>query len=138
MSAVRALEFERGNNFFSCYKGPSADRALELSTAAGVVVDILVRSPAEGAYSICGDSTPLVFVGLNRFSSFAITEAVILVPELAVLFDERFDNGKFIGKELWVFRAVEFIVNPLLERNISADEKNKPANLVRLFLNDMK
>ena len=37
-----------------------------------------------------------------------------------------------------VFRAVEFIMSPLLKRNVSADKKNEPANLLILFLNNFK
>lgn len=138
MAAVRALEFERGNHFFSGYKGLSADLALELPTAAGVVVDILVRSPAEGAYGIRGNRARLAFVRLDRFYGFAVAETIVFVPELLILLDERLDNRQLIRKELLVFWTVEFIMSPLLERNISADEKNKPANLAILFLNDMK
>ena len=138
MPAVRALEFERGNNLFSAYKGLSADLAHELSAAAGVVVDVLMRSPAERADSILGNCAGLAAARFDWFRSFSITEPVVLVPELPILLDKGFDDGQFVGKEFLVFGAVEFIVRPLLERDISADEKNKPADLAILFLNDVK
>ena len=37
-----------------------------------------------------------------------------------------------------VFGAVDLIMSPLFERNVSADKENKPANSVVLFLNDSK
>lgn len=60
----------------------------------------------------------------------------IFVPELPVLFDKWLDEGKFIGEKLLIFRAVEFIMSPLFEGDVSADEKNNPADLPVLFLND--
>lgn len=138
MAAVRTLELQRGNHLLTVDKGLAADLALKLSAAAGIVVDVLVWRTAERAYGIRGNRTGLVFVRLDRFYGLAITETVILVPEKPVLFDKRFDNGKFIRKEFLVFWAVDLIVSPLFERDISADKKNKPANLVILFLNDVK
>ena len=138
MAAVRTLEFQRGNNLLPGNKGLSADLAFELSAAAGVVVNIFVGCAAKRAYGIGWDRTLFAFMGFDRFYGFPITEAVILVPELPVLFEERLDNGKLIRKEFLVFRAVDFIMSPLLERDISADKKNKPANLAILFLNDVK
>lgn len=43
MPAVRAPEFERGNNVFSGNKGLPADLAFELPTAAGIVIDVFMR-----------------------------------------------------------------------------------------------
>ena len=138
MAAVWALKFERGNNLFSVYKGLSTDLALELTAAAGVVVDIFMWSAAERTYDICGHSTLLAFPGFYRLESFPIAEAIILVPELPILLDERFDDRQLVCKELLILRAVDLIMSPLLQRNISADKENKPADLAILFLNDSK
>lgn len=138
MATIRALESERGNDFFPGYKSLSADLALKLATATGVVVNILVWRAVERAYGMGGNCARFVFVGFDRHYRLTIAEPVIFIPEKPVLFDEWFDNGEVIGKELLVFGAVEFIVSPLLERDISADEENKPANLAILFLNDVK
>ena len=138
MAAVWALKFERGNNLLSVYKGLSADLAQELSAAAGVVVDIFMRSAAERTYGICGHSTLPAFAGIDRLEGFPIAEAVILVPEFPVLLDERFDDWKLVREELLILRAVDFIMSPLLQRDISADKENKPADLAILFLNDSK
>ncbi|MCI9647762.1 MAG: hypothetical protein HFH40_13405 [Lachnospiraceae bacterium] len=51
------------------------------------------------------------FLGFGWFDSFAIAEEAVSVPEPPVLFDEWFDDRKFIREGLLVFRAVEFIVN---------------------------
>jgi hypothetical protein len=115
-----------------------ADLALKLSAAARVVIDIVMRGAAERAGGICRNVTGFAFLGFDRFYGFAIAEEVVSVPELPVLFDEWFDDRKFIREELLVFRAVEFIVSPLLKRNVSANKKNEPANLLILFLNDFK
>lgn len=138
VSAVRALEFERGDYLFSGHKGLAADLAHKLAATAGVIVDILVWCTAERAYGIRGNRAWLAFVRLDWFYGFAVAETIVFVPELPILLDERLDNRQLIRKELLIFWAVEFIMSPLLERNISADKKNKPADLLILFLNDMK
>lgn len=115
-----------------------ADLALKLSAAARAVIDIVMRGAAERAGGICRNVTGFAFLGFDRLYGFAIAEEVVSVPELPVLFDEWFDDRKFIREELLVFRAVEFIVSPLLKRNVSANKKNEPANLLILFLNDFK
>ena len=92
----------------------------------------------EGIRYLLGDCTLLAFVRLDRFYGFAIAETIVFVLELPVLLDEGFDNGQLVGKKLLVFGAVEFIVSPLLERDVSADKENKPADLAILFLNDVK
>ena len=54
------------------------------------------------------------------------------------MFDERLDDREAVSGKFVVFRGVGIIEGPLLERDISADEKNKPADLAILFLNDIK
>ena len=138
MAAVWALKFERGNNLFSVYKGLSADLAQELSAAAGVVVDIFMRSAAERTYGICRYGTRLAFLSFHRLEGFPIAETVILVPEFPVLFDEGLDDRQFVREAFLILRAVDFIMGPLFERDVSADKENKPADLAILFLNDSK
>ncbi len=75
---------------------------------------------------------------LDGFYGFAIAEEVVSVPKLPVLFEEWLDDRELIREELLIFRAVEFIVSPLLKRNVSANKKNEPAELLILFLNDFK
>ncbi len=77
-------------------------------------------------------------MGLDWFYGFAVAEEVIFVPNLPVLFEEWFDDRELIREELLIFRAVEFIMSPLLKRNVSANKKNEPANLLILFMNDFK
>ena len=138
MTTVRALKSERGHHFLPGNKGLPADLALERTAADRVVINILMGCAAKRAYGICWDCTLLAFVRLDRFYGFAIAETIVFVPELPVLLDEGFDNGQLVGKKLLVFGAVEFIVSPLLERDVSADKENKPADLAILFLNDVK
>ena len=138
MPAVRALELERGNNIFSGNKGLSADLAFELSTTAGIVIDVFMRGTAERAYDIYWYSTFLAFLGFYGLEGFSIAEAVILVPEFPVLFDEGLDNRQFVREEFLILGAVDFIMGPLFERDVSADKENKPADLAILFLNDSK
>lgn len=45
----------------------------------------------------------------------------------------KIDIVQLICKKLLIFWVVEFIMSPLLERNISADKKNKPADLLMLL-----
>ena len=80
----------------------------------------------------------LPFWGFTGWRAFSIAETIILVPEFPVLLDERFDDRQLVCKELLILRAVDLIMSPLLERDISADKENKPADLAILFLNDSK
>ena len=80
----------------------------------------------------------LAFLGFHRLEGFSIAETIILVPEFPVLLDERFDDRQLVCKELLILRAVDLIMSPLLERDISADKENKPADLAILLLNDVK
>ena len=138
MPAVRAPEFERGNNVFSGNKGLPADLAFELPTAAGIVIDVFMRGVAERTYGICRCGTRLAFLSFHRLEGFPIAETVILVPEFPVLFDEGLDDRQFVREEFLILRAVDFIMGPLFERDVSADKENKPADLAILFLNDSK
>ena len=97
-----------------------------------------MRGAAEGTYGIIRNGASLAFLRFHRFDSFAIAKTVIRIPELPVLFDEGFNDRQLIGEEFLLFWAVYFIVSPLLERDVSADKENKPADLFVLFLNDSK
>ena len=79
-----------------------------------------------------------VFTVFDRLEGFPIAETVILVPEFPVLFDEGLDDRQFVREEFLILRAVDFIMGPLFERDVSADKENKPADLAILFLNDSK
>lgn len=115
-----------------------ADLTLKLSAAAGVVIDVVMRGAAERADGISRNVTWFAFLRFDWFYGFAVAEEVVFVPELPVLFEEWFDDREFIREELLIFRAVEFIMGPLLKRDVSANKKNEPANLLILFLNDFK
>ena len=138
MTAVRALKFKWSCHFFTVDKGLTADFAFELSTATSIIVDVLMGSSTKRTYGLLRNGAGLTLLSFDRFHGFAITESVVLVPELPILFDKRLDDGKLIGKKFLVFGAVEFIMSPLFQRNISADKENKPADLLILFLNDVK
>ena len=138
MSAVGTLELKRGSYFLAIDKGLSTDLTFELTASAGVIIDVLMWSAAERAYRIFGNRAGFAFLGFDRLDRLAIAETIVFVPELPVLFDERFYDRQFISEEFLVFRAVYFIMSPLFQRNISADKENKPADLLMLFLNDVK
>lgn len=138
MTAVGTLKLKWSSYFLAIDKGLAADFAFELSTTTSIVVDVLMRSSAKRARDIFRNSTVLTFLSFYRFHGFAITEQVVFVPESPVLFDEGFDDRKLISEEFLVLRTVDFIMSPLFQRNISADKENKPADLLILFLNDVK
>ena len=138
MTAVRALELKGSSYFLSIDKGLATDFAFELSATTSIIVDVLMRGPAKRTYGVFRNGADLTLLGFDRFHSFAVTESVVFVPELPVLFEKRFDDRKLIGKELLVFWAVELIMSPLFQRNISANKENKPADLLILFLNNVK
>ena len=87
MAAVRALELKGS-------KGLATDFAFELSATTSIIVDVFMRGPAKRTYGIFRNGANLTLLGFDRFHSFAITESVVLVPELPVLFDKRFDDRK--------------------------------------------
>lgn len=57
------------------------------------------------------DEPDIGFNAFDRYVSF-------------ISFAKRHDDRKLIGKELLVFWTVEFIMNPLLQRDISADKED--------------
>jgi len=136
MAAVRALEFQRGCDIFPVDKGLLTDLAFKLSTSTAVIIDILMWGAAERADGVCGDIMSLTFLGFDWLYGLAVTKKVVFVPELPVLFDEGLDDGQLIGEELLVFGTVELVMSPLFERNVSADKKYQPADLLVLYLND--
>jgi len=89
---------------------------------------------AERADGVCGDIMSLAFLGFDWLYGLAVTKKVVFVPELPVLFDEGFDDGQLIGEGFLVFGAVDFVMSPLFKRDVSADIKYQPADL--LMLND--
>ena len=54
------------------------------------------------------------------------------------MFDERLDDREAVSGKFVVFRGVGIIEGPLLERDISTDKVNKPADLFMLVLNELK
>ena len=96
----------------------TADLAFELSTTTSIIVDVLMGSPTKWTYGVFRNSEGLTLLSFDRFHGFAITESVVLVPKLSVLFDKRLDGGKLIGKKLLVFGTVDFIMSSLFQRNI--------------------
>lgn len=135
MSAVRTLEVERCSHFLAIHKGLTTDLAFELSASTGIIVDVIVRGTAKRADGIFGNGTNFAFLSFDWHDRFAIAEAVVFVPELPVLFDKGLDDRESVGGEFLILRTMNFVMSPLLERDVSADEENKPANLLRLFLN---
>jgi len=62
---------------------------------------------------------------------------IVFKKELPVLSDKGFNDREFINCELLIFWRMGVIESPLLERNISADKIEKPADLFMLVLNKM-
>ena len=74
----------------------------------------------------------------NRLNGFVITLFVIgnkIFPVPLLLIGYNF--WKFINSELLVLWRMGIIKSPLLERNISTDKVNKPADLFMLVLNKL-
>ena len=65
-----------------------------------------MRSSTKRANGIFRNRACLTLLSFDRFDGFAITESVVFVPELLVLFDKGLNDRKLIGKELLVFGAV--------------------------------
>ena len=114
----------------------ATDLALVLPVPAIVIIEIVVRSATEGTDNILRDGFPVT--PLDRSDGLAILPEIVLEEELPVLFDERLEERETVSGKLLVFRGVGIIESPLLERNISADEVQEPANGFILFLNYSK
>ena len=136
MPAVRAHEADRQSDDLPGDEGLPTDLALVLSVAAIVIIEIVVGSAAERKEGILRDGFPVT--ALDRSEGFAILPAVVFQEELPVLFDEGFDNREAVSGKLLVFRGMGIIEGPLLERDISADKVQKPANGFKLLLNYSK
>ena len=138
MAAIGTLELKGSRYVLAVDEGLATDLAFELSTAPRIIVEVLMRSCTKWAYGIFRNGAGLTVLGFDWFNGFAVTEPVVLIPELPVLFDERPNDRQLIGEEFLVFWAEYVIVGPLLKRDVSADKENKPTNLSVLFLNDSK
>lgn len=133
MPAVRANEADRRSDHLSGDEGLPTDLALVLSVAAIIIIEIVVWSATEGTDDILGNGFPIA--PLDRSEGFAIFPEVVFQKELPVLFDEGLDDREAVSGKLLVFRGVGIIEGPLLERDISADKVQEPANSFVLFLN---
>lgn len=136
MSAVRAHETYRGGNNLPSNESLATDFALVLAVAAVIIIEVVVRGTAKRTDSILGDGFPIA--PLNRFDGLTILPEIVLQKELPVLFDEWLDDREAICGKLLIFRGVGIIEGPLLERDISADKVQEPANSFVLFLNYSK
>ena len=92
-----------------------------------------MRCPTKRAEDIFRDGFSIA--ALNGCDRFAVFPEIVLQKELPILFEERFDEREAVGGELLVLRGVGIIEGPLLERDISANEVNKPAVLLVKILN---
>lgn len=138
MAAVRTLEFYRSGNLFASNEGLAAYFALKLTMTTIVIINVVMWSTAKRADGIFRDIVLFAFLRFDRLKDVAITQTIVFNPKLPVLFDKGFDDGKFVCGKFLIGRAVDFIMSPLFERDISADKENKPANLLMLFLNNSK
>lgn len=136
VSAVRADETDRRGDNLPRDERLATDLALVLSVAAIVIIEIMVRGATEGTDNLLRDGFPVA--PLDGSDGFAIFPEVELEEELPVLFDEGLDDGEAVSGKFLVFRRVGIIESPLLERDISADEVQEPANGFILFLNYSK
>ena len=136
VSAVRADETDRRGDNLPSDKCLATDLALILSVAAIVIIKIMVRGATEGTDNLLRDG--FTVTPLDWSDGFTILPEIILEEELPVLFDEWLDDREAVSGKFLVFRGVGIIESPLLERNVSADEIQEPANGFILFLNYSK
>ena len=136
VAAVRTYKAERRGDNLAGDKGLPADFALELPIAAIIIVEIVVRCPTKRTEGIFRDG--FTIAALNGSDGFAVLPEIVFKEKLPVLFDERLEEREAVGSKLLVFRGVGIIEGPLLERDISADEVQEPANSFVLFLNYSK
>ena len=136
MPTVRAHETDWRGNKLPRDERLATDLALILPVAAIIIIEIVVGSATEWTDGILGNGFPIA--PLDRPDGFAIFPEVVFQEELPVLFEEGLDDGEAVSVEFLVFRGVWIIEGPLLERDISADKVQEPANRFILFLNYSK
>ena len=136
VSTIRAPKADRRGNHLPGDEGLSTDFALVLPVAAIIIVEIVVWSATEGTDDILGNGFPVA--PLNGSDGFAILPEIVFQEKLPVLFEEGLDDRESVSGEFVVFRGMGIIKGPLLERDISADKVQEPANSLVLFLNYSK
>ena len=120
MSAVRAQKAQGGSYRITRRKGLSTDFTLILSIAAIIVIDEIVWCTAQWAYGIFWDGFSVP--ALNWLQGLMIFPLIVFNKELPILFDECFDDRKFIDFEFLIFGRMGIIECSLFERDISADK----------------
>ena len=136
MSTVRAQKSQGISDRITGREGLSTDFALILSVSAIVVVDEMMRSTTQRAYSVYWNTFSIA--ALYWFQMLVIFPEIVFKEELPVLFDKSFDHRKFIHFEFLIFGRKGNIESPLFKRNVFADKIKKPADLLMLVLNKGK
>ena len=132
MSTVRAQKSQGISDRITGREGLSTDFALILSVSAIVVVDEMMRSTTQRAYSVYWNTFSIA--ALYWFQMLVIFPEIVFKEKLPVLFDNR----KFIHFEFLIFGRKGIIESPLFKRNVFADKIKKPADLLMLVLNKRK
>lgn len=111
----------------------TADFAKELAFGTVIAVQVFRRGIASRAGAV-GRNIGITAV-LDRFDFFTITpfeirDEIFIIPD----FPDN-NGGEFVNFIFLVFRRLGILVDPLLERNVTADETDQPAVLLIKILN---
>jgi len=126
MAAVRALQSHRLSGISTGDKGFAADFALVFATAAGIVVEVSMGSPADRADSVFRDS--LAVPAFYRLERLFVLPLVVFDEEFPVLLYERDDDRRLIHRVFLVLRRMGVVISPLLEWDVLADKVQKPSD----------
>ena len=134
MPAVRAAQLQEREAAFSRRKPGSTDLAEELPFGAVILVKKRFRGVTAWAGAVVRDIAFRASADGTDFLAIAflvVRDKLFVSPVLAEVGDQR----EFINLELLVLRGMGIIESPLFERDISADEVDKPAVLAIKVLN---
>jgi len=136
VTAVGALVFDRLGMDAAINEGSAADLALVLTMTAVVVIEILMRSTADRADFVLGDS--VAAPAANRDDLLAILVFIVCDEELPVLFEEGNDERELIDFELLILGRFGIIMDPLIDGDEFTDKLQQKCDLFGLMLNNVK
>lgn len=136
VTAVGALVFDRLGMDAAINEGSAADLALVLTMTAVVVIEILMRSTADRADFVLGDSVGAP--AADRADLLAILVFIVCDEELPVLFEEGNDERELIDFELLILGRFGIIMDPLIDGDEFTDKLQQKCDLFGLMLNNVK
>jgi len=131
--AVRAGKNKRFCNLFTACENTAADLAQVRTSAAGIVVNILMRGVA--ARTGDGFGNGVIAAAGDSFKGFVILPKVVFKQKLIILFLKLLDYRQLVSLELLISGRVQVVKGKLSERDIFRNELHKRKNCPFKVLN---